>query len=496
MQLRDYQQQAINNLRTAYRSGSKALLLCLPTGGGKTVIFSYITQNMVNRGHNVLILVHRRELVQQCSDTLAKLGVDHGIIAAGTKTSNNPVQVASVQTLVRRLKKVNFNPDLIIVDEAHHAVAGSWSKILDHFFGIRILGVTATPMRLDGKGLKSYFDLLILGPSVAELTEQKYLVPARCFSIPKKFDRKQIAMSGGDFVASKAEELLLQGKINGDAVHEYQRHCPGKPALVFCCTIKHSKYVAELFADAGFRAAYLSAETPAPERRQLIADLGEGRLDILTNCMVVSEGTDIPVVTAAILLRPTESEALYLQQVGRVLRPAPDKPNAIIIDCVGNVKRHGLPSDERNFSLEDRPKKEGAAPVKECPNCYAVLPIQTQICPECSHVFVSKAKAEKPVQLVQLEEITSSSRRRKLTGFEYNRRRTLTAMAKTFEELDALRIKWGYKPGWTYKIMQERKAKELLRISPRGMVWSDILSRSGTPEPPGYQEAVKMTHDS
>lgn len=493
--LRDYQERAVQEIRLAYRNGTDAALLVLPTGGGKTVILSYITLSMIARNSKVLILVHRRELIQQTSDTLSSLGVGHGVIAAGKKTSDNPVQVASVQTLVRRLHKVNFCPDLIIVDEAHHAVAGSWSKILENYFGTRILGVTATPMRLDGKGLKAYFQQMIKGPSVAELTEQKYLAPARCFTIPKKFDRKQIGMSGGDFIASKAEELLMQGKINGDAVREYKRHCPGKPALVFCCTIKHSQYVAKLFADAGFRAAHLSANTDHATRKQLIEDLGNGRLDILTNCMVVSEGTDIPVVTAAILLRPTESEALYLQQVGRVLRPAPDKTHAIVIDCVGNILRHGLPDAERNFSLNDRPKGESAPPVKECPVCYAVHPIQAERCNECGHIFISKSTPEKPAEIVDLVEITKTTKNHKLNSVEMHQRKLRVAKAQTFVELDALRIEFGYKPGWVYKIMQERSHRRARNANARGMNWTDILAKSNIPEPPGYQDALNLVRN-
>lgn len=501
MELRDYQQQAVNALRGAFAAGKRAPLLCLPTGGGKTVIFSYITQSAVARQNRVMILVHRRELVQQTSETLESLGVSHGIIAAGKPMTDEPVQIASVQTLVKRLDKIIEEPTLIIIDEAHHAVAGSWSKIIDHFAGAKLLGVTATPMRLDGRGLRGFFDQLVIGPSVKELTKRGHLAPVRCFSIPKKLNRKAIGISGGDFKAGQAAQAL-EG-FNGDAVVEYERHCPGKPAIVFCCTIAHSEFVAELFRKAGYRAEHLSCQLDNETRKKRIEQLGKGELDILTSCNVISEGTDIPVVTAAILLRPTESEALYLQQVGRALRPAPGKERAIIIDCVGNVHRHGLPDDDREFNLENKKKNTDSAPsIRECPNCYAVLPGATHVCPSCGYVFQQEQQEEqaetyKTVSIVDLVEVTGQAikKSQKLNWKQSRDRKRRIAMARTFEELDALRKEFGYKPGWTYMIMKERQPKPRPPVKPRGQDWAQLLSSAGIPEPPGYSDASKMTDD-
>lgn len=487
MQLRLYQQQALDNLRIAYRAGANAPLLCLPTGGGKTVIFSYIAQSAAARNGRVLILVHRRELVQQTSETLANLGLDHGVIAAGYPMTSNAVQIASVQTLVRRLDNLLAEPTLIIIDEAHHAVAGSWAKILERLNEAKLLGVTATPMRLDGRGLGDFFDQLIVGPSVKSLTEQGYLAPAKCFTIPRKLDRNSIGISGGDFKTGEAAEILQRNKINGDAVVEYTRHCPGKPALVFCCTIKHSEFVAQLFRDAGYRAESLSCELDHATRKQHIQDLGSGRLDILTSCNVISEGTDIPIVTAAILLRPTASEALYLQQVGRALRPAPGKDHALIIDCVGNILTHGMPDAERAYSLDSKKKKEySAPPVRECPKCYAVLPAQTTVCPECGYVFAAKTPKHVMIERVDLVEIKVEERAERR-----NRKRRI-AMARTFEELDALRLEFGYKPGWTYMMIKSRKPQRQVPSTPRGQSWGDLLAKANIPEPPGYKEAANM----
>ena len=460
--LRDYQQQAVEDVRNAYRSAKEAPVLALPTGGGKTVIFSYITENATARGNKTLILVHRRELISQTSETLTALGVDHGVIAANWPKTDAPVQVASVQTLVRRLEKNNFYPDLIIIDEAHHAVAGTWAKILDHFGYAKRLGVTATPMRLDGKGLIDFFDELVIGPSVAELTERGFLSPAQCFSIPQRLDRKRLRKSRGDFVGEDVVQTLEDMMINGNAVKEYQKHCPGKPAIVFCMTIKHAEMMAEKFSKAGYRSAFLHSNVDAVTRKKLIEDLGNGKLDVLTSVNVISEGTDIPVVTAAILLRPTESEAMYLQQVGRVLRPAEGKDRAIIIDCVGNVHRFGLPTDERIYTLEGKDPSDEAPPIKECPKCYAILPINTQQCPECGHIFQAKPKLEKETLEVELVEI--SKVRKPISSYE---RKIRIGAAQTLDDLYKLAKEWGYKPGWAWKTWQERQQRMTIKRLPK-----------------------------
>jgi len=489
MELRDYQQEAIESLRAAYRAGKKAPLLCLPTGGGKTVIFSYIAQSAAAKGNRVLILVHRRELVQQTSETLASLGLDHGIIAAGHPMDSKPVQVASVQTLARRLQRIKEDPCLIIVDEAHHAVAGSWAKIIDRFPDSKLLGVTATPMRLDGRGLHDIFDFLILGPTIKQLTNAGFLSPSKCFSVPTRLDRKAIGISGGDFKVDEAVVLMEQGGLHGDAVKEYAKHCNGKPAVVFCCTIAHAEFVADLFSKAGYKAAHLSGDLSHEVRKQRIEDLGSGNLQVLTSCNVISEGTDIPVVAAAILLRPTESEALYLQQVGRALRIAKGKDYAFILDCVGNVFDHGMPDADRGFTLQGKEHREKAESVRECPRCYAVMPSSCGICPECGHIFEVESRPEnyKSIGIVELVEIKDGD------IVDERPRSKRIAEARTFKELDALRKEFGYKPGWTHHILKNRKPR---RINPSpSQDWSALLAKANIPEPPGYQETAKMVRN-
>lgn len=180
--LRPYQERVMDDLRDAFRQGNRAPLLVLPTGGGKTIIFSHIAATAAGRGRQVLILVHRRELITQASRKLTAVGVEHGIIAAGMPGSDHPVQVASVQTLARRLRCIEWKPTLIIIDEAHHATAGQWSQVLEHWPEAYRLGVTATPCRLDGRGLRDAFDVMVKGPSMADLIFAGYLTGARIYA--------------------------------------------------------------------------------------------------------------------------------------------------------------------------------------------------------------------------------------------------------------------------------------------------------------------------
>ena len=384
--LRDYQSRAIHDLRCAYRQGARAPLLVCPTGAGKTVMFSAITASAIERGRHVLILVHRRELIRQASEKLTSAGVAHGVIAAGVTRAAHPVQVASVQTLARRLPVIDWQPDLIVIDEAHHAVAGTWQTILEHWPDAYRLGVTATPVRKDGRGLCSMFDHLVSGPSVASLTNHGYLCSARIYAPPPAADLSGLHVRGGDFRPEEITERLDRPTVTGDAIDHYQRLCNHRRAIAFCCSTKHAASVTAAFNQRGVPAATLLGETPTDQRDLLVRQFAAGTIHVLVTVDVVSEGFDCPSAEAAILLRPTQSEGLYLQQVGRVIRPSPGKPHALILDHVGNVHRHGFPDDDRGWSLEDRPKRGKGGPaapsVRTCEQCFAAFPPQPT-CPVC-----------------------------------------------------------------------------------------------------------------
>lgn len=450
--LRNYQEAGVSSLRQHYAAGIRAALYVLPTGGGKTVIFSHIAERAALLGNRVCVLVHRQELVDQTSRTLTQIGVDHGVIAAGRSMDlTRSVQVASVQTLVRRLPKVP--PDyfgLLIVDEAHHAVAGSWAKVLAYFARSRVLGVTATPERLDGRGLGDMFQAMVLGPDAGWLTDQGFLAPARVFAPPSKLDMGSVRKLAGDYRMDEAEAAMQQAGIMGDAVTHYRRHLAHGTAIAFCCSVAHAQAVAEAFNAAGIASAVVDGTLHPDVRRHMIADLGTGRIRALASCQIISEGTDVPSVTGAIMLRPTQSLSLYLQQVGRCLRPAPGKTEAIILDHVGNTLTHGLPTDPRDWTLDGRKKRDrnAAPPVKVCPSCFSAIPSAAQVCPSCHHAFEVK-RGELKVIDGDLVEVDPEELRRM--------RNQERAKAQTLEDLQELAARRGYSPGWAHHVWQARQ---------------------------------------
>lgn len=451
MNLRTYQEQAIEDLRNAMRQGAKTPLLCLPTGGGKTCILATIAAQAAARGRHVLILVHRRELIQQTASKLAWAGLEHGVIAAGHPATDHAVQVASVQTIVRRLENVKSAPDLIIIDEAHHAAAGSWRKILEHWPDAYRLGVTATPCRLQGRGLAEAFDQLVLGPSVADLTFWGFLSPARIYAPPIVADLSAVRRRAGDYANDQAAAAMDRPTVTGDAIAHYQRLASGQQAIAFCCNVAHAVSVCDAFKTAGISAALLLGGTQ--NRDQVVADYAAGITRVLVTVDVVSEGFDVPAASCAILLRPTQSLGLYLQQVGRVLRPAPGKDAAIILDHVGNVPRHGFPDDPREWSLAEGIVRGGrgtASPsVRTCPECFAAFKPQP-ICPVCG-AQCAPIKSRKIQQLAgELQE---------LRRHEIRQQRRDQGKARTLQDLIHLGQARGMKNpvGWAKHVYWARQ---------------------------------------
>ena len=453
MILRHYQHQAVSNLRIAFRSGARAPLLVLPTGGGKTIILAAITHQALTRGARVLILVHRRELIHQTSAKLTALQVPHGIIAAGVDRADAPIQVASVQTLIRRLDTA-AEPDLIIIDEAHHATTGStWGKILAHWPDASRLGVTATPIRLDGRGLNETFDHLVLGPSVADLTADGFLCPSRIYAPPMAADLSGLKSRAGDYTIEQAAARMDRSSVTGDAIKHYLHYARGKLAIVFCCTVAHANHVVEQFKAANITATTLLGSTVPAERDRAINALATGKLQVLVTVDVVSEGFDCPAAEVAILLRPTQSEGLFLQQVGRVLRPSPGKREAVILDHVGNVHRHGFPDDCRSWSLQGRPSKakEVAPSVRTCTICFAAFKPAPQ-CPACGTPALPSPR-EIQQQEGELQELTRDALKRARA-----RDRRQVGQARTLDQLLAIADQRGYSRGWAYKVYQSRSS--------------------------------------
>lgn len=481
MQLRPYQQQAVAEIRQGYKARIRSQLFVLPTGGGKTYTFSYITGGASKKGNPVCILEHRRELIAQASLSLAELGISHGLICADKDkkaileqhhtefgrsflNENSLVWVASVQTLGRptRLNKFAHLFKLLIVDEAHHATAGQWNKIIEESHNARILGVTATPCRSDGQGLGVHaggiFQRLVMGPTKGELIELGSLVGSEVYAPPVSgFDQSKLKKGRNGDWTKKSMAEAMGGAVVGDLVKHYREYSHGKTAIGFAPSVQAAYEFAAAFKKAGYRSEAIEGATDDVVRRNMIKGLGNGSMDVLWSCDTISEGTDIPSVNTAIMARSTQSLSLFLQQAGRVSRPSPGKGKALILDHVGNFFMHGHPDEDREWSLDGVEKSGysngtgGDIQVHQCPKCYrAHTPAAS--CPGCGHVYVGDAILPKQVagnlQKVSKEEIARMRRQKQ----------NEVKQARSREELEAIAKERGYKRGWVDHMLEARGA--------------------------------------
>lgn len=426
IQLRDYQTAIVERDRELMLKGVHRILNQAPTGAGKTALTVHMFGTAAAKGMRSWFIVHRRELVKQSVDAFDRAGIKFGIVAAGFQRSPKQlIQICSIQTLARCYKEL-LRPKLIAWDECHHLAAKSWEVIFKALPDAFHVGLTATPERLDGTGLGKFFDELVLGPSVAELIEEGWLSPYRLFA-PPGVSIKGVHTRMGDFVRGELAHAVDKPAITGDALKHYLKLAAGKRAVAFCVSVEHSKHVTAQFNAAGIRAEHVDGETDVEERDQATKSFAKGTSLLLSNVELFGEGFDLPAIEVAILLRPTQSLGLYLQQVGRALRPvyatgfdlstasgrkaaiaAGPKPYAIILDHAGNCERHGLPDQVREWSLEGRSSKTGGSSgafVRTCPKCSAAQFPGPVACKICGHVFgVNPREVEyREGDLVELE---------------------------------------------------------------------------------------------
>jgi superfamily II DNA or RNA helicase len=352
-QLRPYQTDLIDRVIQSWSAGNQSVMLQLPTGGGKTVVFSHRIQTFAASGKTILVLAHREELIKQAADKItAMTGIEPGIIKAGYKPDYSlPIQVASIQSLTRRLAKCpQF--DLIVIDEAHHSSANSYRSILAHVPNSLVLGVTATPIRLDGSGFRGLFDDLICGVTVKELIEMGSLSPYRYYAPERSMSLVGVKKRSGDYSAESIALANPSESVAADCLKAYGDYLEDKQAVIFAVSVAHSLAIASSFCACGIPAAHLDGNSDPDTRARTMSAFRDGRIRVLTNCALFDEGLDIPGLDGVILARPTASLGRYLQMVGRALRPSPSKPHATIIDLAGNWGRHGLPDDDRVWSLD------------------------------------------------------------------------------------------------------------------------------------------------
>jgi DNA repair protein RadD len=457
--LRPYQATALADVRAALRHHRRVLLVS-PTGSGKTVLTARMIQGAQERGLRTWFIVHRRELLQQTCGALWGLGVHHGAIAAGRPRTRDLVQVASVQTLGRRDLATLPAPDLIVVDEAHHATAATYRRVLDAYPEAWVVGLTATPERTDGAGLGDLFDALVMGPTVGELIGAGYLSPYRLVAPPQTVDVGGVRTQRGDYARGELAAVVDRASIVGDAVAHYRRHVgsnPGPPSarscLVYCVNRAHARHVAEAYVQAGISAAYVAGDTPDAERAEAIAGFRRGSPAVLVSVDLFGEGLDVPGLAAVQLLRPTQSLSLHLQQIGRALRVEDGKPHATVLDHVGNTWRHGLPDDERDWTLEGRRNRKKAAEdpgpaLRHCPRCHAIYRASLQACSACGTAAPPAPRTGPEVVEGELVEVDLEARRKL--------RRREQAQARTLEELVRMAKRDGMKPGWAGAVWAAR----------------------------------------
>src|SRR6266446_4115661 len=440
IELRPYQTEIIAKTRALMRQGCRSILIQAPCGAGKTALTAHMLHTAASKRMRSFFVVHRRELIKQLIAAFRKEGLDYGLIAAGFYSENRPLcHIASIQTLARRYKRFAV-PQLIVWDECHHLAAGSWRKVYNAFPNSFHIGLTATPERLDGQGLASFFKEIVTGPSISWLTERYFLSPYKLYA-PSTVDLDGIHTRMGDYEKRELAQVVDKPSITGDAVEHYKRLADGKHAIVFCASIRHSHHVVEQFNSAGIPAHHIDGETPEGERDGAIERFKEGRLQVLSNVEIFGEGFDVPGIEVAILLRPTPSLSYYLQQVGRALRPFEGKTHALILDHVGNWSRHGLPDDDREWSLQGRAGRERDArgagiAVKICPKCFAAQKAGMVCCRYCGFVFEVKPRMvqKKDGQLSEIDKEASRRESRRTQGF-----------AQSLEELTQIGIERGYK---------------------------------------------------
>lgn len=474
VELRDYQEVLIGEARGAL-SKHKRVLIQAPTGAGKTVLASFIMKNVAQRRQRGFFICHRRELIDQTSATFTKFGVEHSFIASGyPHDATQLVQICSIDTLKNRVKPGHqfphhtlMSPNLIIWDEAHHMAAGGWARVHERFSDIYHVGLSATPERLDGKGLRPWFDLMVQGPTVRQLIDTGQLAPYSVWSQPL-VDVSRARLKFGEYARPDIERAIQESTILGDSVTHWLKHAKGRKTIAFAPSVSASIRMVNEFENAGISSAHLDGATNRYERRTVLERFALGEIDVLWNVNLFGEGFDVAansghdvVVEAVIDLAPTKSLGRWLQRCGRALRP---QERAVILDHAGNALRHGLPCDARDWSLDSKARSkrnEDGPSIRVCQSCYfAFNPSVDDTCPNCGwspRETSEFAERSGPGYVDgELAELKPGAKIAKPSS-----KKTEQGKARTLDELIHLGKMRGYhRPrAWAEKIMAARQRK-------------------------------------
>lgn len=431
--LHPYQQKLVDKARNSYKDGYKSPCVVAPCGAGKSVIIAEVVRKTTVNKNRVLFLVHRSELIDQIRGTLI-----------ANEVNMDYVQLGMVQTIVRRLDKT-IKPNLIVTDENHHGMAASYRKIYDYFDNVLRLGFTATPIRLNGSGLGDVNDILLEEVDAEWLIENGYLSPYKYYA-PKLIKTEDLKLNNlKEFSNSSINEAMDKNTIYGDVIKYYQELAAGEQAIAYCHSIVASQDTAEAFNSVGIKAIHIDAKTKKSDRDEIIRQFRNREIKILCNVDLIGEGFDVPDCSTVIMLRPTQSLSLFIQQSMRGMRFKPKK-TSIIIDHVDNISRHGLPDMKREWSLKVKKKSDkNEVKIRQCESCFGVYLSELKECPLCGFKPVAKQKeSEYEVdESTELEEINQKEFKMTLDFRE-------PKDCENMKELYELAKNRGYKRGWAY----------------------------------------------
>lgn len=462
MRLRDYQKDLIKDGGNVLRRKSSVLLQA-GTGLGKTVMATFMVKSAQDRDMTCYFAVHRKLLMDQTAKTFKKVGIDYSYISA--KEFYNcyaKTQICTIDTLRTRKEKYPA-PDFLFLDECHMAGSKSWKAIVEYYKskGTKVIGLSATPTRLDGKGLGDIFDEMVCGPPMSWAIENGFLSDYRAFA-PSSYDMSEVKKTMGDYNKKDMNNIVMNDrKIVGDAIIHYKKHAAGLRAVAYCTGIDHSKRTAEEFCASGIAAEHIDGTTKPDERRAIIQRYATGQTMVLTNAELITTGFDLAsqsgidvTIDCCIMLRPTHSLSLHLQMIGRVLRPK-DYP-AILLDHAGNLQAHGLPDDDFDWTLLGREKgkrgdnQENVEKMRRCDICFfghAPAPY----CPNCGYEY--------PMSSREIEQIEGE-----LVEIERKKQKTVArveeSMCNTLEDWETLAQERGHKTGWAYHRHKNKKNKK------------------------------------
>lgn len=465
--LRPYQEKFIAQIRKEFAANIRRVVGVAPCGAGKTIMTGWMIREALKRDKRSIFFVHRKELIEQTSETFQRLNIPHGIISNGFKPHYEyPVQIASVQTLVNCLDIVQ-TPDFLVCDECHHILANTYKKIIDHWENAFLLGVTATPERTGGVRLNDVFDSMVQAPSVKELIRLGNLTKFDYYAPCDVPDLNNVDIVAGDYDNAELEKIMSDKKILSNMAEQYLKLADGKSAICYCVNVAHSKYVAESFIANGINAAHCDGTTPKDKRERMIDAFRHGDIKVLCNAELFGEGFDVPNMQAVILARPTKSLTLHIQQSMRPMRPDPNDANkrAIIIDCVGNCFSHGLPDDDRDWTLDPNKPFKAVSKYRTCPQCGSVVRYNKFECPTCGYKFPHDRQTYTFVHDGQDLVNVSAAQKNQSQPADTDIRVTRAPMS--IEEFLTIAEDRGYKKSWAmFKALEKAKTfDDLLHIA-------------------------------